>query len=77
MADSFHLNVARQLDRATGAALQLGDPLRVRGDMVGNGGARGELQRADAPREVHIWTMTLDGADRALAEQIAQSVDVR
>ncbi len=35
------------------------------------------FQRPDAPREVHIWTMTLDGADRALAEQIAQSIDVR
>lgn len=34
------------------------------------------FQRADAPREIHVWTMTLDGADRALAEQIAQSVDV-
>lgn len=29
------------------------------------------------PREIHVWTMTLDGPDRALAEQIAQSVDVR
>jgi hypothetical protein len=35
------------------------------------------FQRADAPREVHVWTMSLDGADRAMAEQIAQSVDVR
>ncbi|HZV85097.1 MAG TPA: hypothetical protein VFF48_08940 [Brevundimonas sp.] len=35
------------------------------------------FQRAVAPREVHVWTMSLDGADRALAEQIAQSVDVR
>lgn len=35
------------------------------------------FQRPDAPREVHVWTMTLDGADRALAEQIAQSVDLR
>ncbi len=35
------------------------------------------FQRPDAPREIHVWTMTLDGADRALAEQIAQSVDVR
>jgi len=35
------------------------------------------FQRADAPREVHVWTMSLDGADRALAEQIAQSVDIR
>jgi len=34
-------------------------------------------QRPAAPREIHIWTMSLDGADRALAEQIAQSVDVR
>jgi len=35
------------------------------------------FQRATAPGEVHIWTMSLEGADRALAEQIAQSVDVR
>ncbi|GAA0656094.1 hypothetical protein GGR12_001232 [Brevundimonas lenta] len=35
------------------------------------------FQRPDAPREIHIWTMTLDGADRALAERIAQSVDIR
>jgi hypothetical protein len=32
---------------------------------------------AGAPKEVHVWTMSLDGADRALAERIAQSVDVR
>jgi hypothetical protein len=30
-----------------------------------------------APREIHVWTMSLDGADRDLAEQIAQSIDVR
>jgi hypothetical protein len=35
------------------------------------------FQRPDAPREIHVWTMSLDGADRALAEQIAQSVDIR
>ena len=35
------------------------------------------FQRAAAPSEIHIWTMSLDGADRDLAEQIAQSVDVR
>jgi hypothetical protein len=35
------------------------------------------FQRAAAPREIHVWTMSLEGADRALAEQIAQSVDVR
>jgi len=35
------------------------------------------FQRADAPREVHIWTMTLEGADRTLAERIAQSLDMR
>jgi hypothetical protein len=33
------------------------------------------FQRPDS--EIHIWTMSLEGADRALAEQIAQSVDVR
>ncbi|MDY6924262.1 MAG: hypothetical protein SWI22_09930, partial [Pseudomonadota bacterium] len=36
------------------------------------------FQREDAaPREIHIWTMSLDGPDRALAERIAQSLDVR
>lgn len=35
------------------------------------------FQRTTAPNEVHIWTMSLDGADRAMAEEIAQSVDVR
>lgn len=35
------------------------------------------FQRPAAPREIHVWTMSLEGADRALAEQIAQSVDVR
>ena len=35
------------------------------------------FQRPTTPSEVHIWTMSLDGADRNMAEQIAQSVDVR
>ncbi|MFA4892658.1 hypothetical protein [Brevundimonas sp.] len=35
------------------------------------------FQRPDAPREIHVWTMSLDGADRVMAEGIAQSVDVR
>lgn len=35
------------------------------------------FQRETDPREIHIWTMSLDGADQAMAERIAQSVDVR
>ena len=35
------------------------------------------FQRPTAPREIHVWTMSLEGADRALAERIAQSLDVR
>lgn len=35
------------------------------------------FQRATAPREVHIWVASVDGADRDLAETVAQSVDVR
>ena len=35
------------------------------------------FQRTATPREIHVWTMSLDGTDRDLAEQIAQSVDVR
>ncbi len=35
------------------------------------------FQRPAAPSEIHVWTMSLDGADRDMAERIAQSVDVR
>jgi len=35
------------------------------------------FQRAAAPREVHVWVASVDGADRDLAERIAQSVDIR
>lgn len=35
------------------------------------------FQRATAPREIHVWTSSLDGADQALAERIAGSVDVK
>lgn len=49
--------------------------------IAAEGGIRHALehlfQRAEAPREIHVWTMSLDGADRAMAEQIAQGVDVR
>lgn len=33
------------------------------------------FQRPDAPQEIHVWLMSLDGADRDAAERIAQSVD--
>ncbi|AQR62453.1 hypothetical protein BZG35_12975 [Brevundimonas sp. LM2] len=35
------------------------------------------FSRATAPREIHVWITSLDGADRALAEQIGQSIDDR
>ena len=35
------------------------------------------FQRAEAPREIHVWTMSLDGPDRTMAELIAQSIDIR
>lgn len=35
------------------------------------------FQRSTAPEEVHVWISSLDGADRVMAEGIAQSVDVR
>lgn len=35
------------------------------------------FQRQTAPTEVHIWVSSLEGADRIMAEQIAQSVDLR
>ena len=35
------------------------------------------FQRPTAPREIHIWVSSLEGADAALAEQIAASVDAK
>jgi len=35
------------------------------------------FQRETAPREIHVWIMSLEGADQAMAEQIAQTVDPR
>ena len=35
------------------------------------------FQRETAPKEIHVWIMSLEGADQALAERIAQTVDVR
>ena len=29
------------------------------------------------PKEIHVWIMSLEGADQALAERIGQTVDVR
>ena len=35
------------------------------------------FQRSSAPQEVHVWVSSVEGADRVVAERIAQSVDVR
>ena len=47
--------------------------------VVTEGGRRLALehlfQRATAPREIHVWVASPDGADRDLAERIGQSVD--
>ncbi len=49
--------------------------------VVSEGGRRQALehlfQRSSAPQEIHIWVASVDGADRDLAERIAQSVDAR
>lgn len=52
-----------------------------RATVVANqGGTRHAMehlfQRETAPREIHVWIMSLEGADQALAERIAQTVDV-
>lgn len=33
--------------------------------------------RRTAPQEIHVWVTSVEGADRALAERIGQSVDAR
>ncbi|WP_374597842.1 hypothetical protein [Brevundimonas sp.] len=53
-----------------------------RATVVANqGGTRHAMehlfQRETAPKEIHVWIMSLEGADQALAERIAQTVDVR
>ena len=35
------------------------------------------FQRPTAPREVHVWVASVEGADRDAAERIAQSIDLR
>ncbi|RZJ43339.1 MAG: hypothetical protein EON86_05445 [Brevundimonas sp.] len=69
---------ASQFPIYTGEQVQAGGRTSIVATEDGQRHAMEHLfQRADAPREVHVWTMSLDGADRALAEQIAQSVDIR
>jgi len=49
--------------------------------VVTEGGRRLALehlfQHQTAPREIHIWVASVEGADRDLAERIGQSVDLR
>jgi hypothetical protein len=49
--------------------------------VVNEGGQRHAMehlfQRPTAPREIHVWVSSLDGADEALGERIAQSVDAK
>jgi len=35
------------------------------------------FQRAADPKEIHVWIASVEGADRDLAEQIGQSIDVK
>lgn len=50
--------------------------------VVNEGGQRHALEHlferdGATPREIHVWVSSLEGADKALGEQIAQSVDPR
>lgn len=70
---------ASQFPIYSGEMLEAGGRASVVSTEDGVRHAREHLfQREGAtPREIHVWTMSLDGPDRALAERIAQSVDVR
>jgi len=69
---------ASQFPIYSGQMIEAGGRASVVTTEAGARHAREHLfQRPDAPREIHVWTMSLEGADRALAERIAQSVDVR
>ncbi len=70
---------ASQFPIYSGEMIEAGGRASVVSTEAGVRHAREHLfQREGAtPREIHVWTMSLEGADRALAERIAQSVDVR
>jgi hypothetical protein len=70
---------ASQFPIYSGEMLEAGGRASVVSTEDGVRHAREHLfQREGAtPREIHVWTMSLDGPDRDLAERIAQSVDVR
>ncbi|HYC73786.1 MAG TPA: hypothetical protein VEC04_02995 [Brevundimonas sp.] len=70
---------ASQFPIYSGEVLEAGGRASVVSSEDGVRHAREHLfQREGAtPREIHVWTMSLEGADRTLAERIAQSVDVR
>jgi len=69
---------ASQFPIYSGQMVEAGGRASVVTTEAGERHAREHLfQRPEAPREVHVWTMSLEGADRVLAERIAQSVDVR
>lgn len=62
----------------TGETVEVGGRTSM---VVVEGGQRHAMehlfQRATAPREIHVWVASVEGADAALAERIAQSVDPR
>ena len=71
---------ASQFPIYSGEVLEAGGRATVVSTEDGQRHAREHLfvrPEGASPREIHVWTMSLDGADRALAERIAQSVDVR
>lgn len=70
---------ASQFPIYSGEVLEAGGRATVVSTEDGVRHAREHLFQREGvtPREIHVWTMSLDGADRALAERIAQTVDVR
>jgi hypothetical protein len=62
----------------SGEMAEVGGRATVVSNQAGTRHAMEHLfQRETAPREIHVWIMSLEGADQALAERIAQTVDVR
>lgn len=71
---------ASQFPIYSGEVLEAGGRATVVSTEDGQRHAREHLfvrSEGSTPREIHVWTMSLEGADRALAERIAQTVDVR
>ena len=73
-----YVGPASQFPIYSGDVIEAGGRTSVVADEDGTRRAIEHLfERPTEPRQVHLWITSVEGRDRVLAEQIAQSLDVR